>query len=81
MCICMLVGRGMGWGWGVGTTYKLHYITSAISSVCLHISLFVCLPINLPDCLSLGLIDQQLGGRGRGLVSAQQEYAMLDVQS
>lgn len=80
MCMCVVAGGGMGWVRGVGTTYKLHYTASALSSVCLHISLFVCLPINLSDCLSLSLIDQQPRGRNTGLVIAQQEYRMSDVQ-
>lgn len=62
VCACVvMVGRGDGWGIHMQTALPLplHYHQSAC------ISLFVCLPINLCDCLSFRLIDQLPGGRDR----------------
>lgn len=74
MCQCVEVAGGGGvCPHTHGITLPLHYHQSAC------ISLFVCLPINLSDCLSLALIDQQPGGRDGGLLSALQEYRMSDM--
>lgn len=65
--------RGMGFPHRNCITLPLHYHQSAC------ISVFVCLPINLS--VTVGLIDPQADGRDRGFVSAQQEYAMSDMNS
>lgn len=68
MCVMVVAEKG-GWQGSPQSnciTQPMHYHQSAC------ISLFVCLPINLSDCLSLGLIDPQPGRRDRR--SALQKY-------
>ena len=64
VCVYVRVAAGKreraGWG-------RVRHIQTALHCLCIIISLpaylplFVCLPINQSDCLSLGLIDQQPG--------------------
>lgn len=59
----------------MGSTQKLHYMVSALSSVYLSAYLPVCL--SAYQSVSVALIDQQPDGRDRGLVK---EYGTSDVQ-